>query len=92
MPVKEQQLLWHDLMRAGSAIAKAYHPWKMNYASLGNQDPHLHWHLFPRYEADPHHRDHPWTDSKNFAQFMTTEQLATDVAARLRHQLNLNQP
>jgi diadenosine tetraphosphate (Ap4A) HIT family hydrolase len=25
----------------------------MNYELLGNQVPHLHWHLFPRYADDP---------------------------------------
>jgi diadenosine tetraphosphate (Ap4A) HIT family hydrolase len=25
----------------------------LNYELLGNQVPHLHWHLFPRYDADP---------------------------------------
>jgi diadenosine tetraphosphate (Ap4A) HIT family hydrolase len=25
----------------------------LNYELLGNQVPHLHWHLFPRYRDDP---------------------------------------
>ena len=25
----------------------------MNYCSLGNVVPHLHWHLVPRYRSDP---------------------------------------
>jgi diadenosine tetraphosphate (Ap4A) HIT family hydrolase len=25
----------------------------MNYEMLGNQTPHLHWHLIPRYQGDP---------------------------------------
>jgi diadenosine tetraphosphate (Ap4A) HIT family hydrolase len=28
-------------------------PDKINLASLGNQVPHLHWHLIPRWQADP---------------------------------------
>ncbi len=34
------------------AIEQAFRPRKMNYELLGNQVPHLHWHLFPRYEHD----------------------------------------
>jgi diadenosine tetraphosphate (Ap4A) HIT family hydrolase len=35
------------------AIQKAYTPHKLNYELLGNQVPHLHWHLFPRFSDDP---------------------------------------
>lgn len=31
------------------AIEESFHPQKLNYELLGNQVPHLHWHLFPRY-------------------------------------------
>jgi len=30
------------------------HPDKINLASLGNQVPHLHWHVIPRFKDDPH--------------------------------------
>jgi diadenosine tetraphosphate (Ap4A) HIT family hydrolase len=35
------------------AIEDCFRPRKMNYELLGNQVPHLHWHLFPRYRHDP---------------------------------------
>ena len=35
------------------AIEQAFHPHKLNYELLGNQVPHLHWHLFPRSLDDP---------------------------------------
>ena len=35
------------------AIADCFTPVKLNYELLGNQVPHLHWHLFPRYRDDP---------------------------------------
>ncbi|MBN9517615.1 HIT family protein [bacterium] len=35
------------------AIEHAFRPHKLNYELLGNQVPHLHWHLFPRSAADP---------------------------------------
>jgi diadenosine tetraphosphate (Ap4A) HIT family hydrolase len=35
------------------AIEEAFRPHKLNYELLGNQVPHLHWHLFPRYSNDP---------------------------------------
>ena len=35
------------------AIETAFAPHKLNYELLGNQVPHLHWHLFPRSADDP---------------------------------------
>jgi diadenosine tetraphosphate (Ap4A) HIT family hydrolase len=42
-----------DFHAAARAIAAACGPDLMNYASLGNVVPHLHWHLVPRYKRDP---------------------------------------
>ncbi len=42
-----------DLARAARAIAGTVRPDRMNYCSLGNVVPHLHWHLVPRYRTDP---------------------------------------
>ena len=36
-----------------AAIEACFRPHKLNYELLGNQVPHLHWHLFPRYADDP---------------------------------------
>ncbi len=47
-----------DMCRAARAIEECFHPCKLNYEILGNQVPHLHWHLFPRYAGDPD-RMHP---------------------------------
>jgi diadenosine tetraphosphate (Ap4A) HIT family hydrolase len=35
------------------AIEACFKPLKLNYELLGNQVPHLHWHLFPRSADDP---------------------------------------
>jgi diadenosine tetraphosphate (Ap4A) HIT family hydrolase len=35
------------------AIEECFQPRKLNYEMLGNQTPHLHWHLIPRYRGDP---------------------------------------
>ena len=36
------------------ALIKVLSPDKVNLASLGNQVPHLHWHVIPRFTDDPH--------------------------------------
>lgn len=42
-----------DLRRAAQAIARATNANHMNYATLGNVIPHLHYHIMPRYQDDP---------------------------------------
>lgn len=36
-------------------------PDKINLASLGNQTPHLHWHVIPRYREDAHFPNPVWS-------------------------------
>lgn len=56
----------HTLMDEVASMAKAIHavvkPRKINYEWLGNQVPHLHWHLFPRQGSDPSHLQAAWLD------------------------------
>jgi diadenosine tetraphosphate (Ap4A) HIT family hydrolase len=42
-----------DLHRAETAVVRAVRPDHINIVSLGNVVPHLHWHIIPRYRADP---------------------------------------
>lgn len=39
---------------AEAALIDLMRPDKINLASLGNVVPHLHWHVIPRFESDPH--------------------------------------
>jgi len=45
-----------------AVLRKVMQPTKMNLASLGNQVPHLHWHLIPRFSDDRHFPDPIWAD------------------------------
>jgi diadenosine tetraphosphate (Ap4A) HIT family hydrolase len=49
----EHDTLMQDLRGAAQAISAVVKPDRMNYCSLGNVVPHLHWHLVPRYRSDP---------------------------------------
>lgn len=50
---EEHDAMMRDLRLAARAIASVVRPDRMNYCSLGNVVPHLHWHLVPRYRTDP---------------------------------------
>jgi diadenosine tetraphosphate (Ap4A) HIT family hydrolase len=49
-----------ELCLLARAIEETCHPAKLNYELLGNQVPHLHWHLFPRHGNDPDARRPVW--------------------------------
>lgn len=50
---EEYQQFSLDLRTAGKALRAALNPDHMNYELLGNSNPHLHWHIVPRYKTDP---------------------------------------
>jgi diadenosine tetraphosphate (Ap4A) HIT family hydrolase len=49
----EATAYWLEVLRVGDAIERAFAPVKMNYDLLGNEVPHLHTHVVPRYADDP---------------------------------------
>jgi diadenosine tetraphosphate (Ap4A) HIT family hydrolase len=49
----ERRTLIEEVSRVAQALARAFRPVKMNYELLGNQVPHIHWHLVPRLPTDP---------------------------------------
>jgi diadenosine tetraphosphate (Ap4A) HIT family hydrolase len=50
---ESRRAYYDEMCDVASTIARVFNPRKMNYELLGNQVPHLHWHLFPRYSDDP---------------------------------------
>jgi len=43
-----------DMANAGDAVMRAFQPLRLNYEILGNSEPALHAHIFPRYGWEPH--------------------------------------
>jgi diadenosine tetraphosphate (Ap4A) HIT family hydrolase len=56
----ERRAYLDEMCLLARAIEECFRPKKLNYELLGNQVPHLHWHLFPRYEHDPDHLRPVW--------------------------------
>jgi diadenosine tetraphosphate (Ap4A) HIT family hydrolase len=53
MPAGEARALFDETLALGAAIAAVVKPHKLNHECLGNSEPHVHWHVFPRYADDP---------------------------------------
>jgi len=80
-----------DLYRAARAIRAAVQPDQMNYASLGNGIPHLHWHIIPRFKIErkwgrPHWRNEPG-DPAYERRYLSDEEYR-DLVERIRAQLS----
>jgi diadenosine tetraphosphate (Ap4A) HIT family hydrolase len=60
LSTSERSHLMNVVFDTESALRVLLHPHKMNLASLGNQVPHLHWHVVPRFVSDSHFPEPFW--------------------------------
>lgn len=73
-----------DMARIGDAVLQATGALRMNYEILGNSEPELHCHIFPRYASEPEqHRKMPvW-----FYDWKTAIAYAEDTHGDLRKKI-----
>jgi diadenosine tetraphosphate (Ap4A) HIT family hydrolase len=62
LPRDARQAHLYEMSEVAHALQRAFDPAKLNYEALGNGVPHLHWHLLPRYDTDPHPKGPVWED------------------------------
>jgi len=53
LSIGERRSYLDEMCLLAAAIESCFQPDKLNYELLGNQVPHLHWHIFPRSRRDP---------------------------------------
>jgi diadenosine tetraphosphate (Ap4A) HIT family hydrolase len=63
----EREHLMRVVCAVESAVRAVMSPNKVNLASLGNQVPHLHWHVIPRYTDDRHFPAPVWAEATRAA-------------------------
>lgn len=61
---RERKSFLEDMSTIARTLSEAFQPDKMNYELLGNGVPHLHWHLIPRFKADPFWGRPIWTGQR----------------------------
>lgn len=57
---KFRQKFLKEMSTVAEAVYRSFKPKKLNYELLGNTAPHLHWHIFPRYNTDPNPNKPVW--------------------------------
>jgi len=80
LTMAEWQAYAADLHRVVSSIAAVCKPEHMNVESLGNLQPHVHWHVIPRYKNDGRWGQPIWAPDVNL---QPDRRLAADDRARL---------
>lgn len=60
----KRSLFLEEMSKVAEAVYKAIKPDKLNYELLGNSEPHLHWHIIPRYKTDPQFKRPVWIIDK----------------------------
>jgi diadenosine tetraphosphate (Ap4A) HIT family hydrolase len=87
LPANVQRAHFREVMRAAEALNATFRPRKLNFSCYGNAEPHVHWHIVPRYEDDPHPGKDPWEDIARFGEKTITADEARGIAERIRGNL-----
>ena len=77
----ERQHCMRVVCAVEQALRTVLKPHKINLASFGNMAPHLHWHVIPRFEDDPHFPNSVWGERQRQGR---PARNAADLAAKLR--------
>ena len=92
MPADDARLLFDEMRLVAEAIAAVVKPWKMNYECLGNSEPHVHWHLLPRFETDEMRHGPIWLRPESERKVTLDENDRRSLIGSIRHQLAIRFP
>lgn len=76
LSMAQQQHFMAVVFSVEAVLRETLQPDKINLASLGNQVPHLHWHVIPRFADDAHFPDPIWATVRREGQVHVVDQAA----------------
>jgi diadenosine tetraphosphate (Ap4A) HIT family hydrolase len=85
LSAEERVQMIEEVTAVAKALVAVFQPVKVNYALLGNQLPHMHWHVVPRLRDDPTPLEAIW-GVKHEPRRLSTEALSLKLA-EVRQQL-----
>lgn len=74
----EYTAFMQDVRTTSQALRQVFEPDHLNYELLGNSNPHLHWHIIPRYKSDPRWGQPVWEEWPR-GEFWDNRHSLTDV-------------
>jgi diadenosine tetraphosphate (Ap4A) HIT family hydrolase len=87
MPRGEAHELLDEILAVGRALAEVVKPLKMNYECLGNQEPHVHWHIFPRFSDDPMRLVPVWQRPESERRVSLEDSVRAELIGAIRREL-----
>jgi diadenosine tetraphosphate (Ap4A) HIT family hydrolase len=87
MPRGEAHELLDEILAVGRTLAEVLKPLKLNYECLGNQEPHVHWHIFPRYSEDPMRMSPVWLRPQAERKVALGEGIRSELVTAIRREL-----
>lgn len=89
-PTERIQLM-EEVNLLAKVVAQVYEAKKINYELLGNQLPHIHWHVIPRLATDPAPLEPVWLVQHDVAPLRPSDlqQQIQRIQTELRHSLGL---
>jgi diadenosine tetraphosphate (Ap4A) HIT family hydrolase len=92
LPIAEARALFDEMRLVAEAIAAVTNPWKINYECLGNLEPHVHWHLFPRYATDQLRQAPVWVRPESERKVALADDDRRELIVALRKQISARLP
>lgn len=87
LPEAERVILMRAVFSVEAVLRELLQPHKINLASFGNIAPHLHWHVIPRFENDPHFPQSVWSQRQRNTLPDVNAGLSTKLTALLTARL-----
>ena len=78
LPYEESRVFYEEMLRVARAVRVVVKPSRINYALLGNDIPHLHWHIIPRTKGGHLEGDAPWPHPTHYVSADEYVKLAHD--------------
>lgn len=75
-----------EMSIVAEAVHRAFRPDKLNCELLGNGDPHMHWHIFPRRRTEPNPQSPVWWTPKE-TMYSDKVKPSHDTLAQLKNKL-----
>ncbi len=84
LAIGQQERIFADVARVAAGIRGVFGPVRINYECLGNQVPHVHWHVIPRHADDREPSSPVWGWPAEVLRGAMTDAARVELVGKLR--------